>query len=137
MSKTIEDLIAEGGVDAYTREQFEEDRARLLVAIAAKHGIAESEVEALIKEHRYEHSAEDLEDEYIQAMAMARGAGWLGLGLDARPPDHYTVHVRRKVKAGPVSYETALARVAVQNAGTPIYLGCTERWWVFACPNRC
>lgn len=80
-TKTMEELNAEViaalGIDEYTREQFEADRARLLTAIAAKHGIAESEVDVLIKEHRYEHSAEDLEDEYIQAMAMARGAGWL------------------------------------------------------------
>jgi hypothetical protein len=57
-------------------------------------------------------------------------------GLTERPPDHYTVHVRRKVKVGDVSYETALYRVTRQNAGAPIYLGCTERWWVFACPNQ-
>ncbi len=134
-AKPIDELLAEWGVNEYTREQFEADRARLLAAIAAKHGIQESDVDALIREHRYEHSAEDLEDEYIQAVAMARAAGWLSLAT--RPPDHYTVHVRRRVKAGAVSYETALARVTVQNAGTPVYLGCTERWWVFACPNRC
>lgn len=62
--------------EPYTREKFEADRARLLAVISAKHGIAESEVHMLIAEHRYVHSEEDPEAEYIQIMAMARHAGW-------------------------------------------------------------
>ena len=73
---SIDKLIEELGIPEYTREQFEEDRARLLAVLCAKHGIAESEVDVLIQEHRYTHSAEDPEDEYIQIMAMARSAGW-------------------------------------------------------------
>ena len=74
--KTIEELILEFGVPAYTREEFDQDRARLLARISTKHDIAESEVDLLIAEHRYTHSAEDPEDEYIQIMAMGRAAGW-------------------------------------------------------------
>lgn len=65
------------GIPAYTQEQFEIDRTRLLAVIGDKHGVAESEVDTLIREHRYEHSFEDPEDRYIQIMAMARAAGWL------------------------------------------------------------
>lgn len=76
--KTINELLEEFGDDGseYTREKFEADRARLLAVISAKHGIAEAEVEALIREHRYDHSFEDPEDEYIGVMSMARSAGW-------------------------------------------------------------
>ncbi len=70
--ETIEELIAHS--EPYTREQIEADRVRLRAAIAAKHGIAESEVDALIREHRYEHSADDIEDEYIGVLAFARVA---------------------------------------------------------------
>lgn len=72
---SIEDLIEDFG-ETYSRERFEEDRALLLAVLCAKHGVAESEVDTLIKEHRYTHSFEDPEDEYIQIMAMARAAGW-------------------------------------------------------------
>jgi hypothetical protein len=65
--------------DPYTREEFERDRARLLTVIATKHCIAEREVPALIAEHRYEHSFEDVEDAYIQTMEMGRAAGWVSL----------------------------------------------------------
>lgn len=74
---TIEELLEEFGTAVYTREQFEADLARLLAVLCAKHGVAESEVDSLIKEHRYEHSFEDPEDEYIQIMAMGRHAGWM------------------------------------------------------------
>lgn len=73
----IERLLEEFGDSEYTREQFEADRARLLARISTKHGISESDVDVLIREHRYVHSAEDPEDEYIQIMAMARAAGWV------------------------------------------------------------
>ena len=75
MSKTIEELLAECS-DVYTRERFDADRARLAARLCAKHGIAESEIDSLIREHRYEHTAEDPEDEWIQIMAFARAAGW-------------------------------------------------------------
>jgi hypothetical protein len=61
----------------YTRAQFEADRTRLLARLCDKHAIAESEVDTLIREHNYTHSAEDPEDEYIGIMAMARAAGWM------------------------------------------------------------
>lgn len=73
-------LLKEFGDPEYTREQFEEDLARLLAIISLKHGVSESEVDALIKEHRYTHSFEDPEDKYIQIMAMAHAAGWYGNG---------------------------------------------------------
>lgn len=69
-------LIDELDVPEYTPERFRADRARLLTALAAKHKIAESDVDALIAEHRYTHSVEDLEDEYIQIMESARYMGW-------------------------------------------------------------
>ena len=75
--QTMEELIAELGIDEYTRDRFEADRARLLAVICVKHNIKEFEVDALIREHRYVHSAEDPEDEYIGIMAMARHAGWV------------------------------------------------------------
>ena len=72
----LNELLEEFGDPEYTREQFEADRVRLVAVLCAKHGIAESEVDTLIKEHRYTHSFEDPEDEYIQIMAMAHVAGW-------------------------------------------------------------
>ena len=73
---STEKLLEEFGDPEYTQEQFNADRARLLAVLSAKHGVAESEVDVLIREHRYTHSAEDPEDEYIGIMAMARVAGW-------------------------------------------------------------
>lgn len=75
-TKTIHELLEEFGDPPYTQEQFEADRARLLARICAKHGIEESEVDALIREHRYVHTAEDPEDEYMQLMTIARHVGW-------------------------------------------------------------
>jgi hypothetical protein len=72
----IETLLEEFNDPPYTREQFEADRTRLIAVLCAKHGIAASEVDALIREHRYEHSAEDPEDAYIQIMAIGRHTGW-------------------------------------------------------------
>ena len=72
---TIEELL-EKWSDPYTREQFDADYARVVARICEKHGISESEVEGLIREHRYTHSAEDIEDEYIQITTMAHYAGW-------------------------------------------------------------
>lgn len=75
---TINELLKEwGNADVHTREEFNADHARIVAAIAAKHGIAESEVAALVREHRYQHSADGIEDEYIQAVCFARSAGWL------------------------------------------------------------
>lgn len=73
----VDELLEEFGDPEYTRDQFEADRVRVLTVLCAKHDIAESEVDTLIKEHRYTHSFEDPEDEYIQIMAMARAAGWV------------------------------------------------------------
>jgi hypothetical protein len=73
---SIEALLTEFNDPPYTREKFEADRARLIAVICAKHGIAESEVHTLIAEHRYVHTEEDPEDEYIQIMEMAHYAGW-------------------------------------------------------------
>jgi hypothetical protein len=74
---SIEELLEEFSDREYTREQFEADRARLVARLCGKHGISESEIDALLREHRYEHSGEDPEDEYMQVMAMGRSAGWL------------------------------------------------------------
>lgn len=74
--QSIEDLLAECS-EPYTREQFDADRTRVVARICEKHGISEPEVSALIREHRYVHDAEDIEDEYIQLMAMGRAAGWV------------------------------------------------------------
>ena len=73
---SMEQRLEKFGDPEYTREQFEADRVRLVSVLCAKHDIAESEVDVLIREHRYTHSYEDPEDEYIQIMAMARVAGW-------------------------------------------------------------
>ena len=73
--QTLEELLAEFG-HVYTQEQFTADRTRLLARLCEKHGITEPEVDALIKEHRYVHSVEDLEDEYIEIMTIARYVGW-------------------------------------------------------------
>lgn len=61
----------------YTREQFDADHERIVTRICQKHGIPDDEVPELIAEHRYVHDEEDIEDEYIQIMAMARHAGWV------------------------------------------------------------
>jgi hypothetical protein len=73
----LEQLVEELGVDEYTRERFEADRTRLIARLCAKHAIEESEIASLIREHRYTHSAEDPEDEYMQVIAMGCAAGWL------------------------------------------------------------
>lgn len=75
MSETIEDLLADS--EPYTREQFDADRARLVARLCAKHNITEPEIESLLREHRYEHSGEDPEDEYMGVMALGRTAGWV------------------------------------------------------------
>lgn len=75
--QTIEELIVELGIDEYTSERFEADRARLVARLCSKHGISEPEIDALLREHRYAHSEEDPEDEYMHVMAMGRHAGWL------------------------------------------------------------
>lgn len=77
MSDTIEQLLEEFSDEAYTREQFDADRARLTARLCSKHGITEPEIAALLREHRYEHSGEDPEDEYMHVMAMGRSAGWV------------------------------------------------------------
>lgn len=63
--------------EPYTREEFDADRRRLLARLSSKHCVPESELPQLIREHRYEHSGEDPEDEYIQVMAFGRFAGWI------------------------------------------------------------
>ncbi len=74
ISKLLAEFADESHV--YTREMFEADIIRLTTVIATKHGIPESDVVRLIREHDYEHSDPDPEDEWIQAMAFARSAGW-------------------------------------------------------------
>lgn len=76
---TIEKLLAEFADEShvYTRERFDADLAKWTAVIAAKHGIPESDVARLIREHDYEHSAEDPEDEWIITMAFGRTAGWI------------------------------------------------------------
>jgi hypothetical protein len=76
-SASLDDMSASGDVDVYTREQFDADRARITARICEKHGIVEAEIDALIREHRYEHDSEDIEDEWIGLMAIGHHAGWL------------------------------------------------------------
>lgn len=73
---TIEQLLEEFRDSEYTREQFEADRARLTTRLCDKHSISESQIDALLQEHRYEHSGEDPEEAYMQIMAKGRHAGW-------------------------------------------------------------
>lgn len=73
---SIEALLAESG-EPYTRERFEADHERIVARLCEKHGVTEAEIPALIAEHRYVHTAEDPEQEWIEAMAFARAAGWL------------------------------------------------------------
>jgi len=70
----IDDLLED--IDPYTRDQFDTDYARIVARLCEKHGISSDEIDALIREHRYEHSGEDPEQEYIEIMTMARVAGW-------------------------------------------------------------
>lgn len=76
---SITDLLAEFADEShvYTRERFDADLAKWTAIIAAKHGIPEGDVERLIREHDYEHSGDDPEDQWIQTMAFGRAAGWL------------------------------------------------------------
>lgn len=73
----MEDLLEEltDISDEYTREQFDADVVRLTIAIAEKHGISEAEVPQLVADHNYTHSADDIEDDYIQTMTMGRWSG--------------------------------------------------------------
>lgn len=75
-NQTLDELLTEFA-DIYTRERFESDRDRLLTRLCEKHGITKPEVDALIREHRYVHSAEDPEDEYIELMTIAQYTGWI------------------------------------------------------------
>lgn len=75
MKKTIEELLVDIS-DPYTREQFDADRARIVARICEKHGITEQEIPELIRQHRYQHDAEDIEDEWIQLAAFASVTGW-------------------------------------------------------------
>ena len=75
--QSIEELLAEFADAVYTRERFMTDRTRLLARLCEKHSITEPEVDALIREHRYVHSAEDPEHEYIWIMGIARHEGWV------------------------------------------------------------
>lgn len=72
---TIEELLIACS-NVYTREQYEADRIRIVARICEKHDIVESEVEGLIARHDYTHDSEDIEQEWIEMMAMARHAGW-------------------------------------------------------------
>jgi hypothetical protein len=77
MSKTIDELLEEFGDAPYSREQHAEDFARVLARLREKHDVTtQSEVDEIVREHRYAHTAEDPEDEYIQLMAIARVTGW-------------------------------------------------------------
>lgn len=77
MSDSIEGLLAEFSDLEYTRERFEADRDRLVARLCGKHGISATEIDALIREHRYQHSGEDPEEEYMQVMTMGRAARWV------------------------------------------------------------
>lgn len=72
---TMEEFLKEFG-DPYTREQYDQDLARVVSILCAKHGISESEIEPLIAAHRYVHTAEDPEEDWIGLMAFADVAGW-------------------------------------------------------------
>ena len=82
----LDDLFDDDDRGLYTRERFDADRTRLLTRLCAKHGIEASEVDALIRDHRYEHSEEDPEDEYISVMTMGHAAGWLDEPCDQPRP---------------------------------------------------
>lgn len=73
-SSIIEEIIRLS--EPYTREQFDAKRTRVLARLCDKHGITEAEIEPLIREHRYTHSEEDIEEEYIELAAIARTCGW-------------------------------------------------------------
>lgn len=77
---SIDQLLSEFSDPPYTREQFEADKVRVVDAIATKHGIAENEVDALIREHRYQHTLDadggEVEQDYIELCAVSRTMGW-------------------------------------------------------------
>lgn len=74
-ARTIEELLACAG-EPTTREEWQADVDRIIDRLCEKHGITEPEIEGLIREHRYQHSGEDPEDEWIWLAAAARAAGW-------------------------------------------------------------
>lgn len=77
--KTINELLVEFGSARYTREQYDEDFARILARLCEKHGVStQAEVDEIIRGHHYVHTEEDPEDEYIKLMAIADVMGWPG-----------------------------------------------------------
>lgn len=77
MSAPIKETLAEFEDEPYTRAQFDKDLARVLVRLCEKHGLTtRAEVHALVAEHRYTHSNEDPEEDYLQLMAVASHMGW-------------------------------------------------------------
>ncbi len=71
---TIDDLLKCS--EEYTRAQFESASKRLAWEIAFKHDIGIHEVDDLIREHRYIHTADCPEDEYLELMSFAKAVGW-------------------------------------------------------------
>lgn len=57
--------------EPYTREECVADLQRITQRICEKHGIQPSQVRDLIREHRYDHDAEDIEDEWIKLRPFA------------------------------------------------------------------
>lgn len=77
MSQTINELLVELDHEPYTRERYDADFARVLARLCEKHGVTtHAEVRQIIREHRYAHSGEDPEQDYIELMALARSTGW-------------------------------------------------------------
>jgi hypothetical protein len=78
MGQTIEELLAEFDDEPYTRERYNKDFARVLARLCEKHNVTtQAEVHEIIREHRYTHTAEDPEDEYISLMAISDHMGWV------------------------------------------------------------
>ena len=70
----VDELLEESEL---TEEQFGKKFARVLARLCEKHGVTtQAEVHEIISAHRYRHTEEDPEDEYIQLMAVARATGW-------------------------------------------------------------
>ena len=72
---SITDLLKEFGRPPYTREQCAADLQRITARICEKHGIQPSQVVDLIREHRYEHDDEDIEDEWIKIRPFVEHLG--------------------------------------------------------------
>lgn len=74
--KSISELLVEFNDPPYTRERYDADRSRVLARLTEKHGVEGEELRQLIAAHRYIHTEEDPEEEYLHLWAVSSEMGW-------------------------------------------------------------